>query len=56
MLELVQKLKNRYHAEGTWITDLEANLIATINLGIRQRADLEVDFNRIKSEVARLAC
>ena len=54
MLDLVQKLKNRYHAEGTWLTDLEANLIATINIGIRQRADLEVEVNRIKSEVARI--
>jgi len=54
MLDLVQKLKNLYHAEGTWLTDLEANLVAIINLVIRQRADLEVEFNRIKSEVARM--
>lgn len=54
MLDLVQKLKNRYHAEGTWITDLEGNLIATISLGIRQRADLIFEVNRIKSEAARI--
>ena len=54
MLDLVQKLKNRYHAGGTWITDLEENLIATISLGIRQRTDLEVEVNRIKSEVERI--